>query len=1399
MWVSQDIANGLRRTITSMTRKRTPKFVRAVRELAEEEVRFRCRPLSLWRIDMWKSWRDRNTTASAPVIAIPKTQWRDRIATLNVNGLLRKKFDVTAMLEKEQIGICALQETLISARAFPVHVQGYTSYVQHWGEGFRGQAILVKNHLSSYEVGREPKLYIHIKVSGLSGIKQPVHVIAVYLPSGGWHRGERTQLITKILALNRKILTETPGAPVIFLGDWNEEPKTLMTKLQTDKTGLRIYRPVGSALTRFPTRGKSRAIDHMVVSAGAYRLFKRPRVFREYGISDHRPVIAVLRVVVQDEIPPAPQWRYDTYAIKRYARELVHSNRWSMLEVEEATDGDELNESTECFIRTMDQVSKSLGIKKLKVPGKPKFPKKLKKLMLARNKAAERLADAVLKGAQPSESIRNRFKKTQEKFSKARDAWQLQSEQNIIEYTCRDIQACDYKKVWARLKSKIDHDGASEALQPVRNNEGILCVTTEDILEAIADHYDRLANADPGPSQDREHWANIDLGEEQPELINLNDDLSWTEVLLSIRRMNRNTAPGVTGEHVNIMKELLKEECMAKVRRERPGMQRPEAIVFALGKHELPQSPLTPLGKAFFKIITSIWKLEQIPDAWNDVLICNLFKSGDPELMVNYRGISLISVGLKVLLGIMANRLYDACESAQLLVPEQAGFRRREEAVAQFIAMAEIIRRRGIEAESTFAIFVDFKKAYDKVHHEALYRILDNMGVRGKFLTIIKDMYQNSRMQIKAGGRVTRSFGMKRGTRQGCPLSPLLFIIFVNHLLKETSCGGVTVPGMRFNFRVARCGGGQYADDLVALEATPAAAKTFCENIYNWGVKWGMELGIKKCGVMLWSDSEIDKILHDATDFTTPDGDLPKVNEYKYLGITMNKNLPKSRAYGGNELDHVKIQAAKGEKALNAIRPLLRNPDWPLPVKVALIRTLVMSVMIYGAEWVGYKQLHAMPIKRVLSKALKLAMGNSSKSNFFDYMTLSYELGIPTAEEEQASLRARLSAKLKYTDGIKTWLKILHENPLRSLQRTWVTTNQRWERTTLRNLQKYDGAPLRPWAAKGHEYEIHTRCNEYRSNTIDDLRDARNEVDRSGFPTRDPGEGVYRTYRGLIPIHYDPVRERTQQVLNTTDAQTKTTEEWEYIANIRDCVLERAMEQNRSQGWKFYNQWGLGATRGYLRASTTYPRLAQGINWLVRVRCRALPRVNDCWNRLTRSGKTPDFEKDKCPLCKETVNHGDEWKHLIMDCEEPQVRTARLIYLKDAMSTIRRQMVGHPGVHFNLEQVPRHSIYIDTAIAIYLIGGVVGNQFDTDYHRGFGQLDELPEGHPTHGFVIIAEFLNKVLPIYCGMLFQKRSPFFNNINDLVSQYTYSAAGRNADSEHRSNTDSQESTDDEGDL
>lgn len=1382
MYVDAAVAAGLKRTIKSMSELRTPKFVRVTKTYISPDVKWRSRAISLWRVDLWKDWRDRPERPNQTNIdCIPR---RNHIMTLNVNGLASKQLDVANLLLNEQISICALQETLVSERAYRVRFEGYTAYTQNWKDGFRGQTLLVRNHLSSYEVEREDHLYIYIKVSGLPGVGKPVHVIALYLPSGGNFKRERRKLIRKVHELNRSILKDSPGAPIIILGDWNMDREEVQKNLVPEITGLQILRAKGSPLSRFPTNAPARAIDHMVVSAGMINILRNPRIFRNYGISDHRPLIAAFRAVTISEPPPVERWTYNTEAIKRYGRELVYDdswrklyyhNRWNVLNVEEVDDPDLLTETTDKFIDTMKTVTSKLGVRNKRVMGTPCFPRKLKTLLKRRNIAAERLAKASLNGRDPSEATQKRFCNAQKKFAQAQTKWLSKQKDKQIGYTCRDIRGCDYKRVWARIKSVVGHDNGSDALQPVRDKDGKLCVTTESILEAIADHYDRLANENPGPSQDKEHWAHIDMGAPEAEMEELNDEITWPDVLLSIRRMNRNTSVNMRdGIHINVLKELLNEECMAEVRKRHPRMARPELIKFALSEKELPRQPHTPMGKAFFIILKLTWAQGKAPEMWNEVYICNLFKSGNPELLVNYRGISLISVGFKVLLGVMANRLYSAVDTRGLIVPEQAGFRRYEEAVAQYIAIAEIIRRRGIKEELTYAVFIDFKKAFDKVHHEALYRILEHMGVKGQFLTLIKSMYQNSKMSILAGGQNTRFFGMKRGNRQGCPLSPLLFIIFVNYLLKESSAGGVTVPGVP-----QPCQGGLYADDVIGLEGSCEAAKEFCEKIYKWGKKWGMELGLSKCGVMLLSGSPEEQAVHAEATYSCPDGELPKVTEYKYLGIEMEPTLPNDRDANGNEASFVKRQAAKGEKVLNTLRPMLRDPKWPLPVKAALIRTMLMTIMTYGAEWVGYKKLNSIPIQRVVNKAMKLAMGNSSKSTAHEAFTLSYELGLPTIEEEQNALRARLHAKLIYTTKIQTWLKILHKNPFKSLKKTWVTTNTRWEKQTLKGLIKYEGLPTRPWVQRGHTYEVHTRCNTYRSETLDDLRNARSEVDARGFGHDDPPTGVQYQPWGLVPIRYDPIRERFEQIIQTQDYQSKKIDEWIHISDIRDCSLERIMTANTSKAFMFYDRWGIGATRGYLRNSLSMPKLTEGIAWLVRIRTRAFPRIMDRWQNITRSGRTPNFRRDLCPLCGDRIEHGWEWEHLIMSCDSIKLEMARKLYLQKSIDILSDELIGCSKIDFCNNDAEIFGdrtnqstlIPLNRAIAIYLIGGTVENYIDSTYHRGFGQTDELPEGLTYSGYIYIAQFLQEVATCYSEKIFPEGDPHYSNQDDFVSLYS----------------------------
>ena len=108
--------------------------------------------------------------------------------------------------------------------------------------------------------------------------------------------------------------------------------------------------------------------------------------------------------------------------------------------------------------------------------------------------------------------------------------------------------------------------------------------------------------------------------------------------------------------------------------------------------------------------------------------------SKNPENLDNYRGICLISVTLKLLLTILNMKLSKAAEEAGLLSKEQAGFRSREEAIAQFIAMQEVIRRRWAYGTDTLGVFINFKKAYDRVHHSTLFRVLEHLGIWGKFL-----------------------------------------------------------------------------------------------------------------------------------------------------------------------------------------------------------------------------------------------------------------------------------------------------------------------------------------------------------------------------------------------------------------------------------------------------------------------------------------------------------------------------------------------------------------------------------------------------------------------------------------------------------------------------------------
>jgi hypothetical protein len=152
-------------------------------------------------------------------------------------------------------------------------------------------------------------------------------------------------------------------------------------------------------------------------------------------------------------------------------------------------------------------------------------------------------------------------------------------------------------------------------------------------------------------------------------------------------------------------------------------------------------------------------------------VVVSLPKDGDLADPGNYRGISLMSTTLKVITVILSQRINKEFEEHNLFVTAQAGFRKLEEAITQAACVVDVLTRRRARKLTTYATFIDLKKAYDTVPHGALFAKLHQSGVRGRCLRFIKALYAHSRVTVRVGAgklaQLSESFPLLRGVRQG--------------------------------------------------------------------------------------------------------------------------------------------------------------------------------------------------------------------------------------------------------------------------------------------------------------------------------------------------------------------------------------------------------------------------------------------------------------------------------------------------------------------------------------------------------------------------------------------------------------------------------------------------------
>ena len=257
----------------------------------------------------------------------------------------------------------ALQETLASQSNYALSVDGYKSFVVFRTEEFRGHAVLVDNRYPSYEVPHGIPQILHVKVAGIPKFGKPIHIIGVYMPSGGNFPIKCRALIIECINISDEIFQQDNEAIVVCLGDFNMDCEMLDKRLNRHGLhALRRHTPKGSPASQFPKRGKVRAIDYILVTPRGEEVVHEPKVKTMYEISDHHPVVAHLNSV--HAVPwerPVKMFRVNNKMVQKHGQELVNDNRWLALLNIRTKNAEQLSEEADMLSETVRKVCTKCG------------------------------------------------------------------------------------------------------------------------------------------------------------------------------------------------------------------------------------------------------------------------------------------------------------------------------------------------------------------------------------------------------------------------------------------------------------------------------------------------------------------------------------------------------------------------------------------------------------------------------------------------------------------------------------------------------------------------------------------------------------------------------------------------------------------------------------------------------------------------------------------------------------------------------------------------------------------------------------------------------------------------------------------------------------------------------
>uniref|UniRef100_A0A803TMV4 Reverse transcriptase domain-containing protein n=1 Tax=Anolis carolinensis TaxID=28377 RepID=A0A803TMV4_ANOCA len=756
----------------------------------------------------------------------------------NVNGLNSpsKRNRLFNRLKKEKYNIIAIQETHIDRKHTKLLNKGYLG--QHFiaadSVKKRGVALYVDDKFPAKETFKDNEGRV-IAVT-IDCEQEKILICNIYAPNGPK---------TKFTKSLRDNISNTEFNHMILLGDFNgvldiELDRTNKSKRVKETTSLpqnllalkeeydlidpwRELNPKKKDYTHFSNRHQAWSrIDMIWTSKSLLTTISEINILAR-DISDHCPLIMVI-----NKKNTIKKWRLNENLLKH--KQDINKIQAMTKEYFSINDNGETNSQTvwDAYKAVARGFLIHLNSSK----------KKQKALEWNRlNKEIE------VKEKELKSNPRNReIKRNLEILVKVKESWDLEEVAKQLKWV-KQYTFENANKPGKWLARLIRKKKQNRQIMKIKT-EGKIANSDKEIRETFQIFYENLYSKDNiKPEAITEYLGKQRLDKiTDVQRFELNREITEKEILKVIKSLNSNKTPGPDGFIAGFYK-----------------LNQPEVIAFLR------------------KLMNQALQDKIIPESWKEATIIMIPKEGaDLSDVRYYRPISLLNTDYKIFSKILANRLKEFLEG--WIGEDQTGFlpaRTIKDNVRIIIDALEFYEHHN-QKEVGF-LSVDAEKAFDNLNWTFFKLLFQELDLGIQIQNGINSIYENQWAKIQINGQETKKIVISKGTRQGCPLSPLIFIMALEILLKainkDTNLLGTRIDKQDYKYLA-------FADDVICIIENPI------QNIHNWIAKIeefgrvaGFKINKKKTMILTKNMSKKkQRVLQDISGLETP-------SKLKYLGI----------------------------------------------------------------------------------------------------------------------------------------------------------------------------------------------------------------------------------------------------------------------------------------------------------------------------------------------------------------------------------------------------------------------------------------------------------------------------------------------------------------------------------